>query len=341
MSSTGSSSTSDNPGGGDSHFLTSDQYAKFLNLIEKQSVDESAATANMAGTSVYTACSSFVQCNSSTGSPNCFQNWVVDSNANQHMVASETQLRDTVDVSKLDLFVNHPNGSSAKIKTIGNCSINSHLTLFDVFVVPDFNINLLSVHKICKDSRYEVVFNEHSFTIQDFQSKEMVENGSQKGGLYYLNNCNSGNNKIQSNLTKCYISKITWHSRLGHPNDQALNSLKDKLKFGNINLPPCEVCHKAKQTRESFSLSEHITTKLGDLVHLDVWGPYKITSVGGYRFFLTVVDDFTRATWVYLLKSKDEVFFHVQIFLNVLQHQLSLRSKLLEVTMALSFLTTE
>ncbi|XP_023771360.1 uncharacterized protein LOC111920014 [Lactuca sativa] len=140
----------------DAHFLTGEQYSKFLRLINENSAsDDVYATANMAG-------------------------------ANQHMIASESQLRDAVDVSKLNRSVKHPNGSSASINKIGNLQLSSHLTLFDVFVVPDFNVNLLSVHKLCKDSGCEVVFSERTCKIQDSLSKKMVENGRESRGLYYL-----------------------------------------------------------------------------------------------------------------------------------------------------------
>lgn len=90
-------------------------------------------------------------------------------------------------------------------------------------------------------------------------------------GLYYLDYLPSG---IPANISspKCCVSKLTCHSRIGHPADQALNTLKDKLKLGNDSLPPCYVCHKAKQTGESFLLSQHNTIELGELIHLDVWG---------------------------------------------------------------------
>ncbi|GJY30832.1 ribonuclease H-like domain-containing protein [Tanacetum coccineum] len=51
---------------------------------------------------------------------------------------------------------------------------------------------------------------------------------------------------------------------------------------------------------------DHTSSKLGDLIHLDLCGPYKVSSSEGFRYFLTVVDDYTRAIWVYLIKSKDE-----------------------------------
>nr|GEX20323.1 ribonuclease H-like domain-containing protein [Tanacetum cinerariifolium] len=66
----------------------------------------------------------------------------------------------------------------------------------------------------------------------------------------------------------CAISFCT--SRLGHPSDPVLNILKDKLGYEKDNNETvCEVCHKAKQTREPFTLSEHKTTDLGQIVHLD------------------------------------------------------------------------
>ncbi|GKA86061.1 ribonuclease H-like domain-containing protein [Tanacetum coccineum] len=107
----------------------------------------------------------------------------------------------------------------------------------------------------------------------------------------------------------CHVSKDVWHNRLGHPAIQVLNLLKGTLNLNHINHEiPCEVCHKAKQSRESFPLSENKSTFFGQLVRLDVWGPYKVVSGEGFRYFLTIVDDFNRSVWVYMIKSKDEVF---------------------------------
>ncbi|KAI3499188.1 hypothetical protein L1887_34981 [Cichorium endivia] len=296
------------------HYLTSEQYSRFLRLISETQVNEEVpANANMAGI----ACNSFVE----------FNKWVVDSGASQHMTASESYLNDVVDVSKLNLKVGHPNGSSAHINKIGNLQLSNSLTLFDVFVIPGFSVNLLSVHKLCRDSKCNVVFDEHNCIIQDSRSKGTVETGSESGGLYYMSCCPSGTMLSKANLAKCFVSKITWHSRLGHPAEQALNTLKDALQFNIDSLPPCEICHKAKQTRDSFPLSRTHTSTLGELLHLDVWGPYRVSTVDGFKYFLTVVDDFTRATWVYLLKSKDEVFGFIFSLSKILQTQFSVKIK--------------
>jgi len=47
--------------------------------------------------------------------------------------------------------------------------------------------------------------------------------------------------------------------------------------------------------------------KCFDLIHVDVWGPYSIPSTHGHKYFLTIVYDYSRYTWIFLLKQKSEV----------------------------------
>nr|GEW38001.1 ribonuclease H-like domain-containing protein [Tanacetum cinerariifolium] len=66
--------------------------------------------------------------------------------------------------------------------------------------------------------------------------------------------------------------------RLGYPADQVLDVLKTTLNFDNKNTELiCGTCQRAKQTKEPFPLSDHVSTVLGELVHLDLWCPYKVT----------------------------------------------------------------
>lgn len=84
--------------------------------------------------------------------------------------------------------------------------------------------------------------------------------------------------------------------------------MKPTLKFSKIDdTYACEICHKAKQNRESFPLSSHKSVALFEFVHADVWDPYSVESHDGYKYFLTLVDDFSRVTWIFLMKSKSEV----------------------------------
>lgn len=144
------------------------QVAKLLELLGQKSTFE-APSANMAGLF-------------KTLKPG----WIIDSGANQHMTSSTSNLYDIVDISDLHLKVNHPNGSVAKINKIGNFKLSNNITLFDVLVVPDFNVNLLSVHKLARDNKLVVGFDEYQCYVQDSLRKNVVGTGSQAGGLYFF-----------------------------------------------------------------------------------------------------------------------------------------------------------
>lgn len=58
-----------------------------------------------------------------------------------------------------------------------------------------------------------------------------------------------------------------------------------------------------------------------ELLHLDIWGPFYVPTTDGYKYFLTIVDDCTRATWVYLLKDKSSVTTVFPAFLTLIENQ--------------------
>ncbi|GJX29327.1 putative RNA-directed DNA polymerase, partial [Tanacetum coccineum] len=225
--------------------------------------------------------------------------------------------------------VGHPNGTIAKINHVGNLKLTNNVVLFDVLVIPEYTVSLLSVNKMIKDSKLHVGFNEYDCVIQDLKKEIVLGTGSESGGLYVFDvDCKFPKVKSNFSILCCHVSKCVWHKRLGHPSDQVLKVLKTSLKLTKPDHnDPCDICHFSKQTREPFPLSDHTSESLGDLIHLDLWGPYRVTSREGYRYFLTIVDDFSRAVWVYLLKSKDEVFGYFVEFVNLIANQFLKRIK--------------
>ncbi|GKC00659.1 retrovirus-related pol polyprotein from transposon TNT 1-94, partial [Tanacetum coccineum] len=63
-----------------------------------------------------------------------------------------------------------------------------------------------------------------------------------------------------------------------------------------------------KSHRVSFGVGRHTTQGVIDYVHTDLWGPSQVESLGGKRYFLSIVDDYSRRVWVYILKFKHEAF---------------------------------
>ncbi|GJW12308.1 ribonuclease H-like domain-containing protein [Tanacetum coccineum] len=162
----------------------------------------------------------------------------------------------------------------------------------------------------------------------DLKKEITLGTGSESGGLY-LFDMEPDNNIGKVNMViSCHVSKDFWNNRLGHPANQVLNMLKSDLNLTkSTSMTACEVCHRAKQIRDPFLLSDHKSKKLGELIYLDLWGPYRITSREGFKYFFTVVDDLSRVVWVYLIKTKDEVFDVFVSFVKMIHNQFDVKIK--------------
>lgn len=90
---------------------------------------------------------------------------------------------------------------------------------------------------------------------------------------------------------------------------------------------PCDIYFKARQYKLPFQSSHISTTSIFELTHIDSWRPYKSTTYDDFRYFLTIVDDFSKATWTYLLKTKINAFSILKSFLAMVQTQFQTRVK--------------
>jgi len=60
---------------------------------------------------------------------------------------------------------------------------------------------------------------------------------------------------------------------------------------------------------------------------MDIWGPFSKAFIHGEKYFLTILDDFSRYAWIVLLKSKSEVKIHVQNFISLIENQFDSKIK--------------
>ncbi|GKD41903.1 hypothetical protein Tco_1266548 [Tanacetum coccineum] len=118
------------------------------------------------------------------------------------------------------------------------------------------------------------------FTPEQMQKVLIMINDKPYGSIHANMVCRASFFNGKSNVVMCFhVSKLLRHNRLGHPADQVLYMLKNDLSISdNSSVPMCEVCKRAKQTREPFPLSDHKSKTLRKLVHLDLWGPYRVHS---------------------------------------------------------------
>jgi len=109
---------------------------------------------------------------------------------------------------------------------------------------------------------------------------------------------------------------------MGHLSEEKINVMRIQYPYISAKKSNvCDTCHRAKQKKLSFALSKYATIKSFELLHMDIWGPCSIISMRSFRYFLTIVDNFSRYTWVILLHTKSEVRNHILKFIAYAENQ--------------------
>jgi transposase InsO family protein len=88
----------------------------------------------------------------------------------------------------------------------------------------------------------------------------------------------------------------------------------------------CEFCQYGKSKQLPFAHSSQVTTTPLELVHSDVWtSPF--VSLGGCRYYVIYIDDFSRFCWVYPLAQKSNVFLSFVKFKALVENQICTQIK--------------
>jgi hypothetical protein len=244
--------------------------------------------------------------------------WVLDSGASHHMTPLLSLFNKLHRIEKPFSIIT-PTWSAVIVESMGNITLDKDITLKDVLFIPDFNCNLISIHKLTRDLDCTVTYDKNYCVMQDLASKRKIGLGDLHDGVYVFRGSIQGHSfaAAQENTDKL------WHSRLGHPSTQALQYLSGFLNcnFKLNKFDCCDICHKSKQCRSSFPSSNNKVEAPFNLIHCDVWGKYHTASHNGAHYFLTIVDDYTRCTWVYLMKDKTETVPNLINFCNMVKRQ--------------------
>ena len=198
--------------------------------------------------------------------------------------------------------------------------------------VPSFTFNLILVSQLNKTQSYYLAFLGSFCFIRDLALWSTIGLGREQNGLYQLDT-KFTNKDLPHIPTLPFCHSICnqldlWHFRLGHLSSGKLELLNKIVPFVQCNKTAyCDVCPIAKKKRLPFFSSNNIFVFPFDLVHCDLWGPFSIPTVEGYKYFLTIVDDFSRCTWIYLLKPKAETQLLLPQFYVFVETQFNERIK--------------
>lgn len=264
-------------------------------------------------------------CNDPTSSTNTA--WYFDSGATSHISNNFECLQDVVTLDEEKVF-GVANGDQLRCGIKGNVNLfrpdKSTITVNDVSYVPGVQMNLLSVSQMAQKGK-TVVFNKTGCKVVNgevhVKKKFVVASGVNENGLYRFDTLNSNVNVLNE------VSGGTelWHRRLGHLNTQDLKSLEKAgtgVRLTAKTVDNCDACAMGKQHRTPFTNSTPTRAdSLLALVHSDVCGPMQISSCSGMRYFVTFTDDYSRMSYVYFLKSKNEVFDKFREYKALVENQ--------------------
>ncbi|KAM1263553.1 hypothetical protein ACFX2G_029156 [Malus domestica] len=137
--------------------------------------------------------------------------------------------------------------------------------------------------------------------LHDRSSGRMLFRGPVKEGFYPFHGLSS----VSSSHTALLSTKAslkTWHHRLGHPSSAMFRKVFYKHCLDHIGDKSvsffCSDCAIGKNHKLPFFSSTSSASTSLKLLHCDVWGPSPVLSVTGYRFYLLIVDEFTKYTWI-------------------------------------------
>nr|GEY31407.1 retrovirus-related Pol polyprotein from transposon TNT 1-94 [Tanacetum cinerariifolium] len=191
-----------------------------------------------------------------------------------------------------------------------------------VYFVEGLEHNLFSVGQFC-DSDLEVVFRRNACFVKNLEGVDLLS-GYRTTNLYNINL-----HEMASASPICLMARASstkswlWHQRLSHLNFDTINDLAKNdlvtglLKFKYHKEHLCPSCEQGKSKRASHppKLVPNPRQML-HLLHMDLCGPMRIASINRKRYFLVIVDDYSRYTWVHFLRSKDEAPEVIKTFLK-------------------------
>jgi hypothetical protein len=213
--------------------------------------------------------------------------------------------------------------SAMTVSHVGSIS-TPNLSVFDVFCVPKLHLNLLSVGQITKLG-LNLFFSSRGCLVQDSRTGQIVGTASKVGWLFELTSLHFPSSSVSAPVIAASASIELWHSCLGHVSLPRIQTLVSRGLLGSVFSSPfdCMPCQLGKQPALPFNNSESIASATFDLIYSDVWGPFPVPTVGGSRYFVIFVDDFSRYTWIYLMKNRSEVLTIYRDFAKMVQTQYS------------------
>jgi hypothetical protein len=250
--------------------------------------------------------------------------WLLDSATTSHICTMRDAFTEYYPLTNSTIQGIGTNPAIAKGRgtIIVNFSVNGSIirhNLRDVLYVPNAPNCLLSLSRL-DDSGGYVHFKHGKCALYD-KKNVIIGTGSKIGGLFLLNARAQLLGQERTNYAASQkLSWDQWHRRFGHISITSLERLdREKMvngmsiDYASIPSKSCEACIQAKQAHKPFpNEAENRSEIPGERVMSDVWGPAGVKSIGGFKYYISFMDDAKRYGSVLFLKDKTNAFDRIQ-----------------------------
>jgi transposase InsO family protein len=180
--------------------------------------------------------------------------------------------------------------------------------------------------------------------IQERQTVKRLGTGRRNNGLWYIDR-EAPNNTVSTVLAATMGEKeamvMFYHCRMGHLSFDKMSKVFADVMCGvDKNKLVCDACEFGKHARSSYVSRGIMSISLFVLVHLDVW-TCSIISVSGMKYFVTFIDCYSRMTWVYLMRHKDEVFKCFRDFCAYVKNQFNTQVQMIRTDNGTEYVNKE
>lgn len=247
--------------------------------------------------------------------------FILDSGATNHWVSENLEkLMENVEEIENKMEIKIANGSTIKgtkrgiirLKVLNNKNNSYVFIKIPAIIVPEFPYNLLSVKRMSSKG-FDVQFNSGGKSVTISNNKLQMKCESE--GNLYVAQFSIAHPSMSETCCISLSKDLLWHRRLGHLNAQGLGSLNFPHNFG-----VCSPCNQGKAKRKPFKdVPLPRSNRIGELIHSDLAGPFKIHTMKGEKYYQTIIDDYSHFTQVFLLKHKNEAERNIMNYVQELK----------------------
>lgn len=257
--------------------------------------------------------------------------WIVDSGASRHVSPNREYFstyepwQESLQVADNKWISSIGRGNVEVRCQVGRKSVK--LTLKDVLHMPGVIHNLFSVNQAIKNGA-QVNFVDWGCKI--LVNRDVVAIGESRSGVPILKATTVLNTAL---IVQTKRSLQEWHKSLGHADQQVINEMAtsgcvEGLEIVKPQESNCEICPAGKGTRAPHTTeSTFKPVEVGQRIDMDLVGPLPEPSLGNAKYALLMMDKFSGYSFAYFIRTKDETYDKLQLFLTTFENESGQRAK--------------